>query len=208
MITAEETAAFRGDLLAAGILDPQGTHHEFVSGMHGQKLDFDRIEEGTDLYEQWIDVNKGFIEGAFPQLPEIILGVANGTNRVARDVGERLCVPGLATAKESKGSKVIYLPEAARKTIELAAPDLVVVVEDVGTTGSNSVQAALAAREAGAKNVEVVTTWQRREKLEKLEEAGVAYRAIIKEVLPTYSPDDCEARGFCSFAWKFIPREQ
>ena len=38
---------FRQHILAAGVLDPEGVHHEFVSGMHGRKLDFDTIPTGS-----------------------------------------------------------------------------------------------------------------------------------------------------------------
>jgi orotate phosphoribosyltransferase len=201
---------FRENLLQAGILDPEGTHHEFVSGMHGRKLDFDLIESGTPLYSDWISVNAEYIKQQFDELPEVVLGVANGTNRVAVDTAAELGsgVVGLVTQKDAQTSKIISLPEDAQRTIAEAKPKLLVVTEDVGTTGSNSVQAAVAAQEAGAQNVEVVTTWKRRENLERLDEAGIAYRAIINEALVTYGPEECEAEGFCAYGWELIPRGQ
>jgi orotate phosphoribosyltransferase len=89
-------------------------------------------------------------------------------------------------------------------------PELVVVFEDVGTTGSNSVQVARGALEAGALAVEVVTTWKRQPALGRLDEAGIPYRAIIDEVLPTYSPLECQTdpNGFHARGWDFIPRKK
>lgn len=205
----QQVAHFRESIIGSGIvLDPEGTHHEFVSGMHGQKLDFDKIESGSPLYQEWVDVNAAFIKDKYPSIPTFILGVANGTNRLSEDVAPVLGgdVDGLITEKDEDNSKIIRLTHMADKAIRMVQPELVVVVEDVGTTGSNSVQAAVAAKEAGAKRVEVVTTWKRRRKLERLEEAGIPYQAIIDEPLTTYSPGECEAEGFCARGWEFIPR--
>ncbi len=204
--------AFRDHIIESGyVLDPEGEHSEFVSGMHGQKLDFDNIDEKTDpLYTEWIDVNEGFIRDNFPRIPEMILGVANGTNRVARDTADRFegDVLYLRSKKDKQDSKILYLPEMAKVALSAIKPNLVVVTEDVGTTGSNSVQVAVQALEAGAKEVIVVNTWKRRERLEKLEEAGIEYLPIIDEPLPTFKPEDCVTlvEGFCKRGWIFKPR--
>jgi orotate phosphoribosyltransferase len=200
----------RAGIIDSGyVLDPEGTHHEFVSGMHGQKLDFDKISDDDPLYSLWTEVAADFIEEEFPRLPEIIIGVANGTNRTALDTARRFNgdVLGLTSIKDPQNSKKLYLTSLAGKVMEGIRPELAVVLEDVGTTGSNSVQVATACRDAGVKNVEVVTTWKRRAVLERLEEADVPHRAIIDEELPTYSPEDCKDHGFCSQGWDFIERE-
>lgn len=206
--------AFRDRIIEGGyVLDAEGMHSEFVSGMHGQKLDFDNVDERTDpLYHEWIDVQQEFIVDSFPRLPEVILGVANGTNRVAYSLGERFrgdAIP-FASRKQEKSSKEIHLPELAKTALHLIRPSLVVVVEDVGTTGSNSVQVARQALENGAQKAVVVTTWKRRPALERLEEAGVEYLAIIDEPLPTFSPEDCVSNpdGFCARDWQFKPRSK
>jgi orotate phosphoribosyltransferase-like protein len=205
-----DIAAFKENIINSGyVLDPEGVHHEFVSGMHGQKLDFDNIEESDPLYSQWTEVAAGYIEEKYDvSLPEIIIGVANGTNRTALDTARRFGgrVLGLVSEKDPQNSKKLWLSGMAANVISAMRPNLVVVLEDVGTTGSNSVQVATACRDQGAKEVEVVTTWKRREKLERLEEAGVPYRAIIDEPLPTYSPEDCKDHGFCSQGYEFIER--
>lgn len=207
-----DVEAFKDKIIENGyVLDPEGTHSEFVSGMHGQKLDFDNIDERTDpLYHEWIDVQEGFIRENFSRLPDIILGVANGTNRVAYSLGERFkgdVIP-FASRKEQKDSKKLFLPEMAELALRAIRPELVVVVEDVGTTGSNSVQIARHALQNGAGDVIVVATWKRREHLELLEVAGVEHLAIIDEPLDTFTPDECldDPNGFCARNWEFKRR--
>lgn len=205
-----EAETFRNHIIEAGVLDPVGVHHEFVSGMHGRKLDFDTVEEGTQLYQEWIDATSSYIRDQFPELPEVIIGVANGTNRVALDTARRFNgeVFGAVSKKDKQNSKELYLGVRALSLIEGLKPELVVVLEDVGTTGSNSVQVAQHCLAAGALKVEVVTTWKRRPRLERLEEAGVPYRAIIDEELDTYTPEDCADQGYCSMGYEFIPRDK
>lgn len=207
--------AFHRDVVGE-VLDPVGVHHEFVSGMHGQKLDYDLLETGGPMYGRWVGVNVDFIrEDVATQMgggavPEVIVGVANGTNRLALDVARQFegTALGLVSEKDPANSKRLYLPSLSKAVISALEPDLVAVLEDVGTTGSNSVQVAKGVREAGAKEVVVVVTHQRREQLERLEEAGVPYLSIIKDPLPTYTPADCQALpgGFCAQGWEFIPR--
>lgn len=197
---------FRNHLLESGVLDPEGVHHEFVSGMHGQKLEFEKVEVDSPLYREWVDVNTETIRQIYDPLPEIILGVANGTNRLAMDVARELGreVKGFPTKKDEK--KVIRLTSLGKHVIGTLKPSLVVVVEDVGTRGTNSVQPAVAARINGARRVEVLTTWKRRTSLELLDEQEVSYRAIIDEPLPTYTPEECRDIGFCALNWQFIRR--
>ncbi len=80
---------FRNHIIEAGVLDAEGTHHEFVSGMHGRKLDFDTIENEDPLYAEWIGATADYLEEEFRGAPQFIIGVANGTNRVALDVARR-----------------------------------------------------------------------------------------------------------------------
>jgi hypothetical protein len=205
--------AFRAAVVPV-VLDPEGTHHEFVSGMHGQKLDYDLLQTGTPLYNEWVGVNADFIDNAIAQefrtRPQVIVGVANGTNRLALDVAREFDgeAVGLVSEKDPENSKRLYLPEMGKLVIAALKPELAVVVEDVGTTGSNSVQIAKGVLEAGAQDVVVVITHQRREELQKLDQAGIKYRAIINDPLPTFSPEDCAtaADGFCARGWEFIPR--
>lgn len=205
---------FRDHIIEAGVLDPEGTHHEFKSGMHGQKLDFDVIPDDSDLYREWVDVTADYIAFELTEFPEIILGVANGTNRLALDVARRFSdlTIGLVTEKDPKDKNRILLTELGRRAIKGIQPDHILVLEDVGTTGSSSVQPAVSARELlnnkTDQSVTVLTTWKRRPTLEKLDEQGIPHQAIIDEPLTTYSPEDCRdlEQGFCYRGWEFIPR--
>ncbi len=209
-LTEGEIEVFRQHILETGVLDPEGTHHEFVSGLHGQKLDFDTIPNDSELYKEWVDVNVRYIADRFDPLPTAILGVANGTNRLALDVARKLDsrVLGLESEKDPNDSRKLYLSDRAEIAITMVRPELVVVVEDVGTQGTNSVQPAKAAKNTGAKHVEVVTTWKRRAQLEKLDEAEIPYRAIIDQELPTYTSEQCRKLGFCALGWDFIERSK
>jgi orotate phosphoribosyltransferase len=201
---------FRDNIIAYGVLEHVGEHSEFASGMHGQKLDFDKIPDGSDLYTEWVDTNVSFIKDQFPNLPEIIVGVANGTNRLALDVARKFNgdIIGAVSRKDESDDKKLYLSDVTRKLVRCLRPEFVLVVEDVGTTGSNSVQVAEQLVRARAQRVEVLTTWKRRPHLERLDEAKIPYRAIIDEQLPTYLPAGCKADGFCAEGWKFNPRQK
>jgi hypothetical protein len=203
---------FENNLLTSGqVIDPEGVHSEFVSGMHGQKIDFDKLGDKDPLYGDWIEVNADHLEENFPVLPDFVIGVANGTNRVVHDLAKFMKgrVVALESEKDKDDSKVLRLRENAAKIIKIMRPALVVVVEDVGTTGSNSVQVALGALQAGAGEAIVVTTWKRRPELERLQEAGIEYQAIIDNPLPTFTPEECETlpEGFHARGWDFNPRK-
>lgn len=206
-----DIAHFEAGLLESGyVIDPEGVHSEFVSGKHGQKVDFDKLDDSDPLYGEWIEVTTDYLETSFPNLPTFIIGVANGTNRVVHDVAKRMHgkVVALESYKEKDNDKVLHLQPLAARLIQVVRPELVVIKEDVGTTGSNSVQVAQEALEAGAGEVIVVPTWQRRPQLERLDEAGIEYYPIIAHELETYEPEDCETlpQGFCARGWDFIPR--
>lgn len=208
MLLSERIETFRESIESSSfVLDPPDVHHEFVSDMHGRKLDFDKIETGTELYKEWVGLNAQFIEETFVDLPSVLLGVAKGTNRLALDVARRFegKMIGLVSEKDPDNNKRLLLGKFATKVVNSLEPKHVVVVEDVGTTGSNSVQVATSALDAGARKVTVVTTWKRREKLERLEEAGIPHLAIIDKPLATYSPEDCVDHGYCAQGADFIP---
>jgi len=208
-----EAQAFRDHIIGSGtVMDPEGTHHVFNSDMHGQKLDFDKILIGDPLYEEWMDISAQTIADRLPRLPEIIIGVANGTNRAAIDTARRFNgeVLGLESRKSKADPNKLFLPPLTRRVIGLLKPRLVVVTEDVGTTGRSSLQIAEQSMDAGAEDAIVMSAWKRQPELRKLDEAGVEHFAIIDEPLPTYDQDVCEtiAEGFCARGWKLIPKGQ
>lgn len=208
-----DVTAFEKNLLTSGqVIEPEGIHSEFASGMHGQKIDFDKLDDKDPLYGDWIEVSVDYLRETFPRLPAFIIGVANGTNRVVHDMAKRMkgSVVALESEKDREDSKVLHLHHSTARLIAAVRPEFVVVIEDVGTTGSNSVQVAQAALDAGAGDAVVVTTWKRRPQLERLEEAGIDHQAIIDNPLPTYTPEDCEnlPEGFCAQGWELNLRNK
>jgi hypothetical protein len=161
---------FRNHLIEApGVLDEEGVHHEFVSGMHGRKLDFDAIPTLSDLFEEWADVAASEIRRLYAGQAlgsTVLLSVANGTNRVVEPITRRLnkATPGLWTPLQTRkvSPKAVELTEEAMAALRELDPDLVLAFEDVGTKGTTSASAVAGARQAGARRVEALNTWQRR----------------------------------------------
>lgn len=195
---------FRDRVLSEGILDDETVHHEFVTGMHGRKLDFDKILTGSEFYKQWVAVMVRFIQETFETQPDMILGVANGANRLAVSIAAGLGNGTIGLMSEKESSKSSRLHKSVVDVIEGFRPRFVLVVEDVGTAGTTSATCAQKALEAGAQTVSVLNTWQRREHLERLEEAGVDYKSMIVELMPTYEAVDCE---YCKKGIKLVPHE-
>lgn len=179
------------EILNKNILDGEALHHEFASGLHGRKLDFDKIETNSKLYDLWVSALTGYIHANYSPLPDVLVGVANGTNRLATSVASRLGGEsiGLVTVKEPSG--VVRFSSDVLATIRSLNPDFVLILEDVGTSGGTASSVALAALSARVNRVEVLNTWQRSQTLPKLDEAGVPYRSLITEPLPNYTPDNC-----------------
>ena len=204
----ERLLQFRMDCLnTPGLMDPEGVHHEFKSGMHGQKLDYDAIEEGTELFDRWAKLYLDFIMLGYEKQPDLVMSVAEGVDQLVKRIGEFAGSTGPDTLLSKKlADKTIVIDGKAREQIERKDYQSAVIVEDVGTTGRSSLMVAQQLRDLGIKKIEVINTWQRRPHLEKLEEAGVAYRSLNFEPLTTFSPDECRAFGFCSKDWEFIPR--
>lgn len=198
---------FKQHILEGGVLDPEGTHHEFANYGHGQKLDFDTISDDTPLYEEWVDLNVQAIRER-GGLVLAVLGIANGTNRLSRDVGPRLGVKSLETEKVSP--RAVRLTATSREWLISHAGEngLVIALEDVGTTGGTTLTALEDVQTAGAFAVEGQFTWQRTDTLPAFDTAGVAHHAIIHEQLATYKPDQCIAEGYCAKGWLLIPHSQ
>ena len=195
---------FKQHLLEGGVFDVEGTHHEFANGGHGRKLDFDVIPSDSSLYEEWVRVNAYAITKQ--NLPVLaVLGVANGTNRLAHDIGLRLGVKSLQTEKVS--SRSVRLTEASRQWLinKVGENGLVIAVEDVGTTGGTALTALEDVLRVGAFAVEGLFTWQRTSSLSAFDAAKLAYRAVIHEPLDTYDPAVCTAEGYCAQGWVLIP---
>ncbi|HVW23084.1 MAG TPA: hypothetical protein VHB51_01170 [Candidatus Saccharimonadales bacterium] len=203
--------AFRNKILSPefGVKDKDREHHVLNGGNHGQKLDFGALDDTDDLYHEWVDVTVDRIKRRFPQRPMILLGVANGTNNFAIDASRSrefdARVVGLPSAKDEETDDISldsYVVSSIRRL-----SGLVLVLEDASKAGSKAAQVAKAAQQAGAQTVEALITTQRRPELTALDEAGIAYDALIKEDMPDYTPAECLSlrEGFCSQGFKLIP---
>ena len=107
-------------------------------------------------------------------------------------------------AEKNDDGKTASLHKSVEDVISGYKPKFVLIVEDVGTTGSFSSSVAKLVKAAGAQRVEVLNTWQRSARLPRLEEENVPYRSIIKEEFPNYQPDACE---FCKSGSKLANHE-
>lgn len=193
-------------ILSEGVMDDETQHHEFVTGVHGRKIDFDIIPTGSSLYELWVDALEAFIREKYDPMPEMLVGVANGANRLALSLASRLDgVIGLPTDKET--SRSVMLSKVGVDMISSYKPEHVLVLEDVGTSGTSSMTAVTAVLAAGAQKVTVLNSWQRSETLPKIEDEGIEHDALIKEVFVNYQPDDCPENGYCAKGSKFIPHD-
>lgn len=180
-------------------MDPAGTHHIFASGRHGQKMDFDKIPTHSELFRSWVDITAEYVMRLKGNQKNLLLfGVANGANRLAKHVAYK--VPGtigLETRKDE--DKSIHLTRKGLDAIRKYQPREVLILDDVGTRGTNMAMVAREILDAGVASPHGLVTWQRSPRLDRLDELGVAYTAIIKEMMPDYSLPECEQlpEGFC-----------
>ncbi len=205
--------AFRDRVMTdpVGVLDPPTQHHEFVSGNHGRKLDFDKILTGSDFFKQWTNVYAQWISERYRNdLPDALIGVANGANRLSSSVAPFVVdtISGLLTDKVDK--KTVKANSASRFIIQQLKPEFVLIIEDVGTTGSTTATLVEDLQSLGVSRIEAVTTWQRNPNLEQLDKLGIMYSSMIPEALPMFKPEECRSNseGFCNQGVLLIPHGQ
>lgn len=206
MSLEEKTLEFKQKIIDSGIVDGQGVHHVFSQGLHGQKIDFDLIEDKSELYGEWVDLTTEFITQNYDKLPDIVVGVANGTNRLALSVAEILGdeVTGLVTVKPGGSRNQPVLTDESVKKIQDLKPKSALILEDVGTRGTNSASVYRSLQQTGVGSIEVLNTWQRSENLALLDDEGAKYKAVIKDVLTNYPPEECKKSGFCARGWQLL----
>ena len=205
---------FRDRILtdSVGVLDPEDLHHEFVSGNHGKKLDFDKIqkEQDFDLYTEWVSLYARSIHALYGgRIPDALVGIANGANRLSTDVAGLLGkkVMGLTTVKID--TKTVKLDDEAIDAIRSGNIKFALTIEDVGTTGSTTSSVISELRDEGVKRIESITTWQRNPSLPRLDEYCIPYSSLISEPLPMFSPEDCvsDPEGYCFQGITLIPHD-
>ncbi len=198
-------AEFLEFLKISDVIDPEGTHHEFNQGLHGQKIDLDKILDGSDLFEEWIElVAKAIEEYYSEQLPDVLVGVASGTNRIVAAVSERLAHHPLAI-ETVKIERLPILSQVSSALIHELEPSFVLVVEDVATEGTNALSVVRSIRKVTQARTEILNTVERSQELRLLREAGVSYRSILSHILPTYTAEECQQSGPCAQNWRLIP---
>jgi orotate phosphoribosyltransferase len=197
--------AFLRKLVNSDVFDPEGVHHEFNQGLHGLKVDLDKVEVGTELFDEWTELTAEFIEDSYDQLPDVLVGVASGTNRLVQPVSRLLANKPLAleTIKNERSAPV--LSKISQIAIRQALPSFVLVLEDVANVGTNTLSVVRSIQEAGAERIEVLNTLQRSSELELLRANGVSYRSILTHVLPNYTAEECQEFGYCVQGWQLIP---
>ena len=210
MSLEEKTLEFKQKIIDSGIVDGEGVHHVFSQGLHGQKIDFDLIEDDSELYDNWVELTAEFIKQNYANLPDTVVGVANGTNRLAASVAKALGgdTAALVTIKPEGSRNQPVLTGESIKKIQEIKPKSALILEDVGTRGTNSASVYRSLKEAGVDSLEVLNTWQRSEKLVLLDEEGAEYKAVIKDILTNYTSEECQKTGFCSKGWKLLGHGQ
>lgn len=206
MSLEEKTLEFKQKIIDSGIVDGEGVHHVFSQGLHGQKVDFDLIEDDSELYSEWVELTAEFIKQNYSSLPRVVVGVANGTNRLAVSVAKVLGpdVAGLVTVKPEGSRNQPVLTDESLSKIQELKPASALILEDVGTTGTNSSSVFRSLKQAGVENITVLNTWQRNDNLIHLDNEGAEYKAVIREVLTNFTPEQCAKDGFCSKGWKLL----
>jgi hypoxanthine phosphoribosyltransferase len=187
-----------------GILDPDGLmHHEFANGEHGRKLDLDKIilPRDNDIYINLVSVYARAIHARYKDnMPDALVGVANGANRLAVSMAPLLGKQILGLTTEKINEKTVKLSPQAFDLIADRQIKFALIIEDVGTTGGTIVSAAEDLIEFGVQRIEAMTAWQRKPILSRLVEAGITHSSVIVEPLSTYSPTQCLIlpEGYCA----------
>lgn len=195
---------FRDRILTdpVGVLDPEGVvHHEFVSGNHGRKLDFDKIETDSDFYIDWVSIYARAVRATYSRrLPDALVGIANGANRISKSVAHLLGIRVLGLTTEKVDAKTVTLDEEAREALASRDIRFVLTIEDVGTTGSTSSTVIPDLREVGVARIDSINFWQRNASLPRLQGMRIPHTAVILDPLPMFSPETCptDPEGYCA----------
>lgn len=207
--------AFKQHLLDAGIKD-EGVHHGFKKGAHGEKLEFEVVKPGSALWAEWAELTARLIHAMYPDATAPVLeSTANGTIEITSDVATLLNrhgnydneVVAIHTEKlhNPDGSTFVRLTNEARRTLWAVEPKSVVKIDDAASTGSTTAYTAPELRSFGVEDVTAVYAWMRQLQLPFLDRAGVRYEGIIdNHEMPSFTPEDCLASGFCAEGVPFI----
>ncbi len=195
------------------VLDPPTVHHEFAGHGHGRKLALKEIDEDSELYGFMIETEAEVIRELYDPLPDVLIGMANSANRIARDVapllGDQVVV--LETEKNRLGHVIpTYAARVAlRNSID---PEFLLVIEDVGTTGKTVAKfAEKLSFWYTIPRLEAMFTWQRQPDLPVLDKRGIPYQAVINSPLKTYKDAKAcrqDPDGYCANGVELIHRKK
>ncbi len=195
---------FKQDLLEAGLMDKEGTHSQLQNGYHGVKANFDILVPGSVLFNEWVEQNVAKVEelSADRKVARFaIISVATGTNNLTLGVAEQMGRSAWPFLTEKTGTNPRpSLNKYSVERIRIFKPDLTIVLEDVGKTGFTCSTVTGQLIDMGHRP-EVVITWQRREKMDFLNNQGVNYHPIIYHPLADYTPEECHDHGYCAQGW-------
>lgn len=174
-----------------GVIDPEDVFHVFASGMIGRKCDLDQLPADSLLFRGITEASIGRIKELYPKPPDIILTVANGGNRFVPILQEHLHrTTSVQETKKNPSNSDILLSERAKEALQRRNPELVVIFDDLGTTGSTAAKVADKVMSLNVSlRLEVFTPVYRQDRLERLEERDIAYHGLIRitDDLPTYT---------------------
>ncbi len=211
----QEAAKFEEHLFApeTAAFDPLGVHTEFNQGLHGRKMDMDQIGEGTPLYEDWIHLHTHSLALRYPKgllKRTVLVGTANGTNRIARDTALELDCGAIAveTIKNDgpEGLKV-ELTDEAITTIRNFNPLLAKVMEDAATRGTNSTAAVVSTHQHRPKSLQEIGVENAFERgtLEWLVQLGIPFHSLVIKHMKDLTAKECMRRGPCADGWYLKP---
>lgn len=193
-----------------GVFDPKGKHHEYVSTLHGRKLDLGAIKYGTPVFNEWVVITAETTHRLYAKenLGKIaFLSIDEGTNELAPAVAEEYANGSMALRTTKTSPRSVELDANSKSRLVTEQPDLVLALEDVSVTGSVVATAYLDALDAGASRVEVLSGWLRSMRLSVLDTLSVRYNSVIHDTLPdapNFSPSECAQLGYCADNWELV----
>lgn len=206
MVSVEQ---FEQNLLALGIKD-EVCHHEFTTGVHGEKLNFDLITPGSAEWRQWTELNASMIRQLYSDCqPPVLVSIADGTIDITEATAlelnrfgnyeDEVRVAHTEKLVDDTGNKTVRLTEAAKQLLAYFGIQQAIEIDDAATTGSTTAMPVPKLREFGVSDIRVLYAWLRNRHLPHLDDLNVPYYGIVDgHYLPDYSPADCRDHGFCA----------
>lgn len=197
-----------GRMLESGLVETK-QHHEFRDGLHGYKADYGRVApDGSNMFYEGAGLVADHISDHqhYSGIPQAIVGVANGANKLALAVAEELGpgVIGVQTAKNRYDPSILELPLSSRWSLIDIRPEFALVLDDIGTSGSTTAQVANLCIDLNIPRVEALYLVQRSTNLHYLGRIGVAYQTVIYHPMINMTEVDCQKSGPCSVGVELV----